>query len=90
MPGYSLFNTSSLSKMNASFTWYESCFPSKKVTTSCIHYEKSAVLFNIGALYSQIGASQSVWNTEGLKIAATNYQASVFLEKRGGELERAK
>lgn len=44
------------------------------VVTDCIHYEKAAVLWNIGALYSQLGATQSLWAVDGLKMAADFFQ----------------
>jgi len=37
-------------------------------------YEKTCVLFNCGALASQIAAEQNLDNDEGLKAAAKHYQ----------------
>lgn len=37
-------------------------------------YEKTCVLFNCGALASQIAAEQNLENDEGLKAAAKHYQ----------------
>ncbi len=71
------------------FCWFEAFFSRKQgalfgapigslcraVTTSCVHYEKGAVMWNIGALYSQLGAIQNLWTSDGLKQAALFYQA---------------
>ncbi|KAJ3215421.1 Tyrosine-protein phosphatase non-receptor type 23 [Dinochytrium kinnereticum] len=56
------------------FTWYEAFHTDKKVITTCIHYEKAAVLFNIAAIYSQLGSSQRLWNKDGKKLAASFFQ----------------
>ncbi|KAI8849194.1 BRO1-like domain-containing protein [Chytridium lagenaria] len=65
-----------LSHIKIPFTWYEAFHPEKKVITSCIHYEKASVLFNIAAIYSQLGSSQRLWNKDGKKLAASFFQKS--------------
>ncbi|XP_051879089.1 programmed cell death 6-interacting protein isoform X4 [Pristis pectinata] len=47
---------------------------SVKLALASLGYEKSCVLFNIGALASQIAAEQNLENDEGLKSAAKYYQ----------------
>ncbi|XP_078072698.1 programmed cell death 6-interacting protein isoform X2 [Mustelus asterias] len=47
---------------------------SVKLALASLGYEKSCVLFNIGALASQIAAEQNLENDEGLKAAAKYYQ----------------
>lgn len=42
-----------------------------------VGYEKTCVLFNIGALSSQIASEQNLDNDEGLKTAAKFYQVRV-------------
>lgn len=42
-----------------------------------VGYEKTCVLFNIGALASQIASEQNLDNDEGLKTAAKFYQVRV-------------
>lgn len=42
-----------------------------------IGYEKTCVLFNVGALASQIAAEQNLDNDEGLKAAAKFYQVQI-------------
>lgn len=56
------------------FVWFEAFFPKQTVVTQCIQYEKAAVMFNLGALYSQLGSSQSLWTSDGLKVAAQYFQ----------------
>ncbi|XP_041933071.1 programmed cell death 6-interacting protein isoform X2 [Alosa sapidissima] len=47
---------------------------SVKLALACLGYEKTCVLFNIGALASQIASEQNLDSDEGLKAAAKNYQ----------------
>ncbi|XP_041104212.1 programmed cell death 6-interacting protein-like isoform X2 [Polyodon spathula] len=47
---------------------------SVKLALASLGYEKSCVLFNIGALASQIAYEQNLDNDEGLKTAAKYYQ----------------
>nr|XP_006635761.1 PREDICTED: programmed cell death 6-interacting protein isoform X1 [Lepisosteus oculatus] len=47
---------------------------SVKLALASLGYEKSCVLFNIGALASQIASEQNLDNDEGLKAAAKFYQ----------------
>eukprot|EP00062_Callorhinchus_milii_P012967 gi/632960571/ref/XP_007896273.1/ PREDICTED: programmed cell death 6-interacting protein isoform X2 [Callorhinchus milii] len=49
---------------------------SVKLALCSLGYEKSCVLFNAGALASQIAAEQNLENDEGLKAAAKYYQFS--------------
>ena len=46
------------------------------VALASMGYEKTCVLFNIGALASQIASEQNLDSDEGLKAAAKNYQVS--------------
>ncbi|XP_010076941.1 PREDICTED: programmed cell death 6-interacting protein-like, partial [Pterocles gutturalis] len=47
---------------------------SAKLALASLGYEKTCVLFNCGALASQIAAEQNLDNDEGLKAAAKHYQ----------------
>ncbi|KAK2836488.1 hypothetical protein Q7C36_014357 [Tachysurus vachellii] len=47
---------------------------SVKLALASVGYEKTCVLFNIGALASQIASEQNLDNDEGLKTAAKFYQ----------------
>ena len=46
--------------------------------TRCIQYEKASVLFNVAAIYSQMGTSERLWTADGLK------NASVYFQKAAG------
>ncbi|KAG5264537.1 hypothetical protein AALO_G00255320 [Alosa alosa] len=50
---------------------------SVKLALACLGYEKTCVLFNIGALASQIASEQNLDSDEGLKAAAKNYQPTM-------------
>jgi programmed cell death 6-interacting protein len=60
------------------------------VTTKCIQYEKGAVIFNVGSIYSQLAANQPFKTSEGKKKAATYFQkaSSVFLYCRDSIITR--
>jgi hypothetical protein len=74
------------------FTWFEAFSPKKQgiftvdhnnfsikhniVTTSCLQYEKAAVMWNVGAIYSQMAANQSLWTAEGLRLASQYFLVS--------------
>lgn len=59
----------------------EAYFPYRMLTLAflvsalaSLGYEKTCVLFNCGALASQIASEQNLDNDEGLKTAAKHYQ----------------
>ncbi|KAK8968892.1 hypothetical protein KSP40_PGU020005 [Platanthera guangdongensis] len=58
------------------FTWYDAFKPSKKASLQSIHLEKSAILFNIGAVYSQIALSSDRTSPAGLKQACNAFQSA--------------
>ncbi|PKU59754.1 hypothetical protein MA16_Dca021751 [Dendrobium catenatum] len=58
------------------FTWYDAFKPSKKASLQSIHLEKSAILFNIGAAYSQIALSADRTSPAGLKQACNGFQSA--------------
>ncbi|KAG0476298.1 hypothetical protein HPP92_013139 [Vanilla planifolia] len=58
------------------FIWYDAFKPSKKASLQSIHLEKSAVLFNIGAVQSQIALSADRASPAGLKLACNAFQAA--------------
>ncbi|XP_020248980.1 ALG-2 interacting protein X [Asparagus officinalis] len=59
-----------------SFTWYDAFKPNKKATLSSIQFEKAAILFNLGAVYSQIALSADRGKGEGIKVACNAFQAA--------------
>lgn len=68
-------------QIRISFTWYDcfdkgSIFSSTKTTLSSGAYERFCVLFNTGALLSQLGATQNQSSDDGLKTAAKYFQRS--------------
>lgn len=52
-----------------SFTWFDAFKENKKASQQNIHLEKAAVLFNLGAVYSQIGLSYDRSTVEGRRLA---------------------
>jgi hypothetical protein len=57
------------------FTWYDSFRPSKKTEQASIHYEKASVLFNVGAVLTQMALAADRGSDAGLKEAARRFQA---------------
>lgn len=58
------------------FTWYDAFKPSKKASLQSIHLEKSGILFNTGAAYSQIALSADRTSPAGLKQACNGFQSA--------------
>lgn len=58
------------------FQWYEAFHVKSKMKTNCIQYEKASVMWNLAALYSQLGARKCLWSVDGLKQAALCFQKS--------------
>jgi len=48
------------------------------VSTRSIQYEKASALFNLGALYSQLGTIQNANTTDGLKKASFYFQVFII------------
>nr|XP_029123269.1 vacuolar-sorting protein BRO1-like [Elaeis guineensis] len=58
------------------FTWHDAFKPYKKVSLPSIHLEKSAVLFDLAVVYSQIALSTDRSSAAGLKQAWHSFQAA--------------
>ncbi|OAJ39850.1 hypothetical protein BDEG_23654 [Batrachochytrium dendrobatidis JEL423] len=63
-------------KISIDFNWYEAFKQDKQVLSSCIQYEKASVLFNLAAIFSQLGSSTRLWTLDGKKLAAGYFQKS--------------
>ncbi|KAG6391648.1 hypothetical protein SASPL_149405 [Salvia splendens] len=59
-----------------SFIWYDAFKIKQKATQQNIHLEKAAVLFNLGAVHSQIGLSCDRSAVEGRKQASHSFMAA--------------
>ncbi|WOL09841.1 ALG-2 interacting protein X [Canna indica] len=58
------------------FTWFDAFKSNKKASQQSIHLEKAAVLFNLGAVYSQIALSADRTDAAGLKQACNSFQSA--------------
>ncbi|XP_068638721.1 vacuolar-sorting protein BRO1-like [Aristolochia californica] len=56
------------------FVWHDAFKQNKKASLQNIHLEKAAVLFNLGALYSQVALSADRASPTGLKHACSSFQ----------------
>ncbi|XP_041010565.1 vacuolar-sorting protein BRO1-like [Juglans microcarpa x Juglans regia] len=52
------------------FTWHDAFKQKQKASQQNIHLEKAAVLFNLGAVYSQIGLSYDRSTVDGRKLSS--------------------
>lgn len=55
------------------FTWNDSFCPRKKITQSSVRFEQAAVMFNYGALESQMGVQTDRSSADGLKAACKHF-----------------
>uniref|UniRef100_A0A7N0V9M5 BRO1 domain-containing protein n=1 Tax=Kalanchoe fedtschenkoi TaxID=63787 RepID=A0A7N0V9M5_KALFE len=58
------------------FTWYDAFKPKQKALQQSIHLEKAAVLFNLGAVHSQIGLGYDRSTVDGRKMASHAFIAA--------------
>ena len=59
------------------FTWLDAIQPRKKTRQMNIHFEKAAVLFNLGAVMSQQAVSKDRGTSEGCKEACALFQVAI-------------
>lgn len=59
------------------FSWYPSFGKDRRPLTSLhVNFEKSCILFNIGALYARLAVNESLGNAESIKKACNLFQQS--------------
>ncbi|CBI26935.3 unnamed protein product, partial [Vitis vinifera] len=58
------------------FTWYDAFKQKQKASQQNIHLEKAAVLFNLGAVYSQLGLFYDRSSVDGMRQAAQAFIAA--------------
>ncbi|PIA33499.1 hypothetical protein AQUCO_04100140v1 [Aquilegia coerulea] len=58
------------------FTWYDAFKQKQKASQQNIHLEKASVLFNLGAVYSQIALAADRSTPNGLKIACNSFMSA--------------
>ncbi|KAL5231714.1 hypothetical protein ABZP36_030490 [Zizania latifolia] len=58
------------------FTWHDAFKTNKKASLASIHLEKAAVLFNLGAVYSQIALAADRTTDAGIKTACGSFQSA--------------
>lgn len=63
------------------FTWHDAFRPTKKSTEMDLNFERAGVLFNIGAVKSNIAASADRTSAEGMKLACREFQLAAGLFK---------
>ncbi|XP_022238599.1 tyrosine-protein phosphatase non-receptor type 23-like [Limulus polyphemus] len=59
------------------FVWSD-IFSGLVFSITDIKYEQACILYNIGALHSELGAMDSRHNAEGMKIACTHFQCAAW------------
>ncbi|KAG2435427.1 hypothetical protein HYH02_011927 [Chlamydomonas schloesseri] len=73
-----------------SFAWFDAFRPSRRVAQNNIHYEKAALLFNLGALASQQGLQSDRTSGDGLTAACKLFQEACGTFQLMREVESAK
>uniref|UniRef100_M4BB69 BRO1 domain-containing protein n=1 Tax=Hyaloperonospora arabidopsidis (strain Emoy2) TaxID=559515 RepID=M4BB69_HYAAE len=83
-------NSSVRTPLQLQFTWNDSFCPRKKSTQTGLSFEKGAVMFNIGALESQLGVETDRSTVEGLKTACHHFMraAGAFAEVKDTIVDR--
>ncbi|XP_061365022.1 vacuolar-sorting protein BRO1 [Gastrolobium bilobum] len=61
---------------NVTFVWFDAFKPKQKASQQNIHLEKASVLFNLGAVYSQIGLSYDRNTVDGRRQASHAFIAA--------------
>eukprot|EP00198_Chlamydomonas_reinhardtii_P012800 XP_001702137.1 programmed cell death protein 6-interacting protein [Chlamydomonas reinhardtii] len=78
------------SQAQVSFAWFDAFRPSRRVAQNNIHYEKAALLFNLGALASQQGLQSDRTSGDGLTAACKLFQEACGTFQLMREVESAK
>ncbi|GAB6024218.1 hypothetical protein CHUAL_008917 [Chamberlinius hualienensis] len=60
------------------FTWAHAYNPSSVSSEANIFYEQACILYNIGALHSELGAMDGRQTSEGMKISCTHFQCAAW------------
>ena len=60
--------------IDVSFSWADAFKTHKRVSIANVHFEKAAVIFNLGASWSQLGLAADRTTPEGIKTAAHAFQ----------------
>ncbi|KAI9914358.1 hypothetical protein PsorP6_008484 [Peronosclerospora sorghi] len=66
-------SSSTRSSLQLQFTWNDSFCPRQKSTQTGVSFEQAAVMFNVGALESQLGVQADRSTAEGLKTACHHF-----------------
>lgn len=56
------------------FTWWDAFKNARKAAQQNIHFEKAAIMFNLGAVQSQLGLNAERSTANGLKQACNCFQ----------------
>lgn len=67
--------------IRVAFTWHDAFRPTKKSTEMDLNFERAGVLFNMGAVKSNIAASADRTSAEGVKLASREFQLAAGLFK---------
>ncbi|KAL3661420.1 hypothetical protein V7S43_013623 [Phytophthora oleae] len=82
--------SSTRAPLQLQFTWNDSFCPRKKSTQTGVSFEKAAIMFNVGALESQLGVQTDRSTADGLKTACHHFMrtAGAFAEVKDNIVER--
>ena len=60
--------------IDVAFSWADAFKTNKRVSIANVHFEKAAVVFNLGASWSQLGLAADRATPDGIKTAAHAFQ----------------
>ena len=66
-----------------SFTWYDAFRASKRTEQYSIHFEKAAIMFNLGAVLTQQALACDRTQDQGMKDAAKKFQVCTVTSASG-------
>ena len=67
-----------------SFTWYDAFRASKRTEQYSIHFEKAAIMFNLGAVLTQQALACDRTQDQGMKDAAKKFQVCTLASAADG------
>ena len=76
------------SHVHIAFKWFDAFRATRALEQSSIHFEKAAILFNLGAVLTQQALGCDLSSDSGVKEAAKKFQVILLLHRQFDKLSR--